>query len=61
MIVIIDEDECIGCGRCEEECPVIFELDMESVSRVKRQPEENEEECVQSAVDACPVAAISTE
>ena len=61
MTVVIDEDECIGCGRCEEECPVIFELDGDMISRLKRQPEEDEEECVRAAIDACPVGAISIE
>src|SRR5450756_118331 len=23
---IVDEDLCIGCGRCEELCPAVFEL-----------------------------------
>ena len=58
MKVIVDEDECIGCGRCEEECPIIFELDNDLISRVKRQPEDDEEECVNGAADACPVGAI---
>ena len=59
MIVTVDEAECIGCGRCEEECPNVFELDSELVSKVKRQPTDDEEDCAQAAVDACPVAAIS--
>ena len=61
MIVVVDEDECIGCGRCEEECPIIFELDGDLVSKVKKQPEGDEEDCAQMASDACPVAAISLE
>jgi len=61
MIVTVDEDECIGCGRCEEECPKVFELDRELVSKIKKQPSSNEEDCVQAAADACPVAAISME
>ncbi|MBW2472733.1 MAG: 4Fe-4S binding protein, partial [Deltaproteobacteria bacterium] len=24
MSVYIDEDECIGCGTCEELCPEVF-------------------------------------
>jgi len=24
--VIIDEDECIGCGSCEDICPEVFKL-----------------------------------
>ncbi|MDN5357107.1 MAG: ferredoxin [Candidatus Methanomethylophilaceae archaeon] len=61
MIVSIDESECIGCGRCEEECPAIFELDSDLVSKVKRQPEAGEEKCAETAADACPATAISVE
>jgi len=25
--VIVDQDTCIGCGRCEEICPAVFHLD----------------------------------
>jgi ferredoxin len=28
--VYIDEDECIGCGSCEEICPEVFKLDEEA-------------------------------
>lgn len=61
MIVKVDEDECIGCGVCEDECPEIFKVNSVSISEVIRQPEEDEEECVEAAIDACPVGAISAE
>jgi ferredoxin len=61
MIVSVDESECIGCGRCEEQCPAIFELDGDSVSRVRRQPKADEEKCAEAAADACPATAISIE
>ena len=61
MIVSVDESECIGCGKCEEECPMIFELDGDLVSRVRRQPKADEEKCAEAAADACPATAISIE
>ena len=61
MIVSVDESECIGCGKCEEECPMIFELDRDLVSKVKRQPKAEEEKCAEAAADACPATAISIE
>ena len=27
MNVTIDEEKCIGCGRCEEICPSVFHVD----------------------------------
>lgn len=60
MVVTVDGSECIGCGRCEEICPAIFELDGEGISRVRRQPEmQDEEDCAEEAADACPASAIS--
>jgi len=29
MTVYIEEDECIGCGTCEEIYPEVFKLNME--------------------------------
>jgi ferredoxin len=58
MIVSIIESDCIGCGRCEEECPEIFELDNELVSKIKRQPREDEEDCVVKVERICPGAAV---
>lgn len=59
MIVSVDEDECIACGRCEEICPAVFEVG--DVSRVKRQPKAGEEDCAEEAATACPATAISME
>ena len=25
--VVVDEEECIGCGNCEDVCPEVFKLD----------------------------------
>lgn len=59
MIVSVDEDECIACGRCEEICPAVFEVG--DVSKVKRQPKAEEEACAEEAADSCPATAISLE
>lgn len=61
MIVTVDENECIGCGLCEDECPEIFKVNSVSISEVVRQPEEGEEDCAEAAMNACPVGAISAE
>ena len=34
MRPIVDEDLCIGCGRCEELCPEVFQLGDDGISHV---------------------------
>jgi ferredoxin len=61
MKVHVDEDLCIGCGACEDECPDVFALsDDDGLSHVIRDPVgEDLFECVQIAAKACPVDAIT--
>ncbi len=56
--VHIDEDECIGCGSCEEICPEVFKLDEETdiVSVIK--PEGGSEGLIEEAMETCPVECI---
>ncbi len=57
--IVIDQDKCIGCNTCPLIDPDTFELDQSDYkAKVKRQPEEIEE-IHQTAVDSCPVGAIS--
>jgi ferredoxin len=59
--VYIDEEECIGCGTCEEICPEVFKLnentDKAEVIAQGRAPEDQIEE----AIEACPVECIHWE
>ena len=66
--VIIDQEECIMCGNCEDLCPEVFVLGEDDIAQVVEEyqtedgahgaiPEEHEE-CAQSGADACPVAII---
>ncbi len=73
--VIVDRDTCIGCGVAPATCPDVFVLgDDNGKNRVVDEwvkelnehvsigevPEELKD-CVQAAVDACPVSAIRFE
>ncbi len=58
--VIIETDECIGCETCVELCPEVFEFDEEAEKAVVIQPEGGPE-CVEEAIETCPVECIHWE
>lgn len=64
MRALVDADVCIGCGRCVEICPEVFELDGEIA--INRLGEGNEipsqyEKACEEASSECPVDAITIE
>jgi len=61
MRVIVDTDLCIGCALCEDTCPEVFVMMDDGYSHpiVEDVPHE-EYDCVQEAVEICPVSAITT-
>ena len=54
MVVEVDEDTCIACGMCEEECPIdaIFVDDVAA-------PDEDKCDDIGKCVEICPVDALS--
>ena len=61
MTVYIDEDECIGCGTCEEICPEVFKLDLDTEKAAVIMPEGGPEELIEEAIDNCPASCIYEE
>jgi ferredoxin len=59
--VYIDQEECIGCGTCEELCPQVFQLDEESQKAQVIMPEGGPEELIEEAMESCPVSCIHWE
>jgi ferredoxin len=57
---VVDEATCIGCGRCEELCPMVFKVEEDGISHVI-DPEGCDKCDCQQAVDECPVSAITLE
>ncbi|MDI6840601.1 MAG: ferredoxin [bacterium] len=60
MKVKIDEESCTGCGVCAAICDEVFEVGDDNKVHVKN-PEPAGIDCVQEAVDSCPVEAIILE
>jgi ferredoxin len=60
-VVIVDRDECIGCGTCEGICPEVFQLNEETGTSVVIKPEGGPEDLIEEAIDPCPVEAIHWE
>lgn len=59
-MVMIDEEICIGCGRCEEICPAVFHLNESCGKSVVIDADACEfVGCCEAAEENCPVEAIS--
>ncbi len=56
--VIIETEEFIGCESCVEVCPEVFEFDDETEKAKVIQPEGSPEDCVNEAIEICPVECI---
>lgn len=55
---VVDKAKCIGCGTCVALAPKSFKMDSDNKS-VALDPAGDDEATIQSAVDSCPVGAIS--
>jgi ferredoxin len=61
MKVIIDEEECIACGTCVELCPDVFQMNEEKEKAEVILAEGGPKECIEEAIDSCPVSCIHWE
>ena len=59
--VFVDEEECIGCGSCEEICPEVFVLNEDTEKAEVINPEGGPEDLIEEAMEACPVECIQWE
>jgi len=57
----LDQNKCIGCNTCPLMDPDHFEMDATTYkAKIKKQTEEITD-VIKSAIDACPVGAITIE
>lgn len=56
--VVIDEDECIGCGSCSDICPEVFQLNEEIEKSQVIKPEGGPEDLIKEAMLECPMSCI---
>ena len=56
--VTLDQDECIGCGSCEEICSDVFRLNPDTDKAEVIKPQGGPEDLIQEAVEVCPVDCI---
>lgn len=61
MGVKIEAEECIGCESCVQLCPEVFAFDPDTEKAYVRPDAEAGADCVQEAIDTCPVTCIHLE
>jgi ferredoxin len=59
--VYIETEECIGCESCVELCPEVFGFDEDAEKAFVIMAEGGSEECIDEAIETCPVECIHWE
>ena len=59
--VVINKDDCFGCGACTATCPEVFQMEDDGKAGVVAKPSDELDAAVEDAVNGCPVAAIKAE
>lgn len=59
-IPVVDADLCSGCELCVDAAPNTFQMNEEGISEVVN-PQGDDEDAIQEAIDSCPSEAISWE
>jgi ferredoxin len=59
--VVIDTEECSGCESCVELCPDVFGFNEDEEKAFVIQEQGGDEECIQEAIETCPVECIQWE
>lgn len=57
---VVDKNKCIGCGTCVAMASQTFQMGDDGKAEVIANPGDDQA-TIQSAIDSCPVSAISLE
>jgi ferredoxin len=57
-VVYLVEEECIGCGMCQDVCPEVFKLNEDKNIAEVINPSGGPADLIQEAIDSCPVECI---
>ena len=60
MKVVVNRDNCIGCGACEALYPELFQIDDEGLSTVLEN-ENIDDAKLTEVIEGCPTSAIAKE
>ena len=56
--VWIEEEECIGCGSCQDICPEVFKINEETEKSQVIKPEGGPVDLIEQAMVECPMTCI---
>ena len=59
--VEIDQEECLGCEACVEECPSVFGFDEDETKAYVIEGAEEGGDCLDEAIASCPAECITFE
>lgn len=58
--VVIETEECVGCESCVEACPEVFKFD-DDAGKAYVIKDAGDADCIEEAIDICPVECIHWE
>lgn len=59
--IVVDQNLCIGCGMCVSVCPSVFRINQNLGKAEVQEGKEKAFEEASTAIDMCPMGAISYE
>lgn len=59
MYVLVEQDECLGCGSCEAVAPDVFSMNGDGKAEAPNEITEEQKAAVEEAISICPVSCIS--
>ena len=61
MKAVVNEELCVGCGLCADDCPEVFIMEQDKAIVKSNPVPDSSLECCKKAQQDCPVEAIKVE